>query len=92
MLLATELQLDSDWQPPGDGDGDGDGEGQGEGDGDGDGGGSSVVTATLRLTFGVTAGSLHAKAHKFFMIFGLGQGSLTIHNSNNLAKALADFV
>ena len=86
MLPAIELQLDSDWHPPDDGDGDGDG------DCDGDGGGSSVVTAILRLTFGVTAGSLHAKAHKFFMIFGLGQGSLTIHSSNNLANALADFV
>ena len=73
-VLGKELQLDSTWHPPG----------------DGDSGGSSAITAMLRLTAGVTVGSLHAKVQRFLMIFGLGHGSLAIHSSKSLAKALAD--
>ena len=59
---------------------------------DGDNGGSSVVTATLRLTAGVTEGSLHAKPQRFLMILWFGQGSRTIHRSRSFANALADRV
>lgn len=58
----------------------------------GEGGSSSVVTATLRLTAGVTAGSLHAKLQRFLTILGFGHGSRTIHSSKSFAKALADRV
>lgn len=73
---GNEVQFDSDW-PAGIGD---------------SGGRSSEVTDKLRLTAGVTAGSLHAKVQRFFMIFAFGHGSLGIHSSRSLANACADRV
>ena len=58
----------------------------------GEGGGSSVVTATLRLIAGVTAGSLHANVQRFLMILGFGHGSRCMHSSKSFANALADRV
>ena len=73
---GNEIQLDSDW-PAGVGD---------------SGGRSSEATDKLRLTAGVTAGSLHAKVQRFFMILAFGHGSLGMHSSRSLANACSDRV